>query len=51
MNRLLDFCGVLLVFIGAGSPVQAQLPDTCKLPASGFSPRASAEQFPACKGL
>jgi tetratricopeptide (TPR) repeat protein len=34
MNRLLDFCGVLLVFIGAGSPVQAQLPDTCKLPAS-----------------
>ena len=45
MNRLLDFCGVLLVFICAGSPVQAQLPDTCKLPASA-SHRARGHPCP-----
>ena len=34
MNRLLVCCGALLLFVGTGSQARAQLPDTCKPPAS-----------------
>jgi tetratricopeptide (TPR) repeat protein len=40
MNRVLFCCGVLLTFVGAALPVEAQLPSGCKPPASAASAHA-----------